>query len=264
MNLPSGAICMQFKEDNKKEPEEKEPFQRTRLHLGCGTKYLEGYVNIDIYGGVADRVIDIRKVGKIWKERSVQEIRSHHLFEHFSRVDAVGILAQWTMMLCEKGKLLIEVPDFTGCAQTFLGTGNLAIKTAQIRHLAGDQAYSWGFHREIWFKERFEALLPCFGYDHIRFHTEKWPHSPFLSNLIVSAERENQRTWDELLFAGKEFLKNSLVHPTNEAEVYDRWCEKLEGVINSARKTGLCSFDLPQTARLLDTKSEKSKKPKSS
>src|SRR3989338_5256437 len=68
-----------------------------KLHLGCGGKYLEGYVNIDfppsehtIIIPKADIFKDIRKLE--YQENSVDEIRNPHLFENFSRQDALKLV----------------------------------------------------------------------------------------------------------------------------------------------------------------------------
>ena len=59
-----------------------------KLHLGCGGTYLEGYVNIDyltteqtIMNVKADIYQDITTLE--YDDNSIDEIRSHHMFEHF-------------------------------------------------------------------------------------------------------------------------------------------------------------------------------------
>ncbi len=71
-----------------------------KLHLGCGEKYLEGYVNIDfpqsehsVLTPKVDMYHDIRTLQ--YPDNSVDEIQSHHLFEHFSRTDALKLLFRW-------------------------------------------------------------------------------------------------------------------------------------------------------------------------
>jgi len=96
-----------------------------KLHLGCGGKYLEGYVNIDFPSNEktiakvkADLYQDIRELE--YKDGSIEEIRSHHLFEHFSRVEALKLLLKWQRWLKIEGKLIIETPDFFGALCFFL------------------------------------------------------------------------------------------------------------------------------------------------
>lgn len=75
-----------------------------KLHLGCGDNYLAGYLNIDlppsrqtVVKTKADLYADIRVLD--YPEGSVDEIRSHHVFEHFSRQEALKLLANWRRWL---------------------------------------------------------------------------------------------------------------------------------------------------------------------
>jgi len=59
-----------------------------KLHLGYGSNYLDGYVNIDlppqgqtVMCARADVYTDIRTL--TYPDNSIDEIRSHHLLEHF-------------------------------------------------------------------------------------------------------------------------------------------------------------------------------------
>src|SRR6185369_2221030 len=97
-----------------------------KLHLGCGQRYLDGYINIDFPSSshsiqetsVADLHADILSLH--YPEKSVEEIRSHHVFEHFPRPIACALLAGWYLWLKEGGLLRIEVPDFRRTAQRLL------------------------------------------------------------------------------------------------------------------------------------------------
>ena len=80
-----------------------------RLHLGCGEKYLEGYVNIDYppdehsvqVSSPADVYADITELS--YEPGSVAEVRLHHVFEHFDRVTALSLLIDWYAWLEEGG-----------------------------------------------------------------------------------------------------------------------------------------------------------------
>ncbi|PIX28535.1 MAG: hypothetical protein COZ64_02880 [Candidatus Brennerbacteria bacterium CG_4_8_14_3_um_filter_43_14] len=58
-----------------------------KLHLGCGTIILDGYVNIDILPAQGvDVISDVRKlVG--YGDASVDEVYLSHVLEHFSWKD---------------------------------------------------------------------------------------------------------------------------------------------------------------------------------
>ena len=93
-----------------------------KLHLGCGQNYLEGYVNVDlpsegqtVMNAQADVYQDIRTLS--YQENSVDEIRNHHLLEHFNRQEAIKLLLQWRRWLKIGGLLYIETPDFETMAK---------------------------------------------------------------------------------------------------------------------------------------------------
>lgn len=66
----------------------------------------------------ADVFADIRQLE--YPENSISEIRSHHLFEHFSRAEAIDLLLKWRKWLKPNGILRIETPDFYRCCRWFL------------------------------------------------------------------------------------------------------------------------------------------------
>ena len=95
-----------------------------KLNLGCGTRKLPGYVNIDINKECApDMLADVRKLDRI-DDNSVEEIIAIHLFEHFFYWEVPAILAGWSTKLKEGGKLIIECPDVIYAAQKLVAWAN--------------------------------------------------------------------------------------------------------------------------------------------
>ena len=80
-----------------------------KLHLGCGQIYLNGYVNIDYpltehtvqQASVADEFCDLTNMH--YKAGSIEEVRLHHVFEHFPRAQAIALLASWHSWLQRGG-----------------------------------------------------------------------------------------------------------------------------------------------------------------
>jgi len=82
-----------------------------KLNIGCGTKLIKGYINVDIFKfkGV-DIQHDLNEYPYPFKENSATEIYCSHVIEHLNDPDKS--LTQLYRILKEKGKLIIKVPYF--------------------------------------------------------------------------------------------------------------------------------------------------------
>ena len=207
-----------------------------RLHLGCGETRLDGYVNIDypqkhhnVMSTKADFSIDLTQLN--FEEEVVDEIRLHHVFEHFSRVTALALLIRWHNWLKVGGKLHIETPDILGSAQTLLSDVSLPTKMGVVRHLAGDQTADWGYHVDHWFPDRFDHTLRSLGYGDVQVRTWKWEKEPYLSNLEVTARKTENRTLDTQLKIGYDLLWESTVDDV-EKPSHEIWCKQLQDLLN--------------------------------
>lgn len=89
-----------------------------RLHLGCGKKYRQGWVNID-GGGRCDVVHDL-STPLPYGDGEALEIEAIHLFEHFYPQDVEGILTDWHRVLMKGGKLTLEMPDIYKSAKNLI------------------------------------------------------------------------------------------------------------------------------------------------
>ena len=81
------------------------------LHVGCGPRILEGWVNVDARPGPgADHALDLR-----WPlpfaDGSARRIFSEHVLEHFGRDHLRGILREFHRILEPGGVVRTVVPD---------------------------------------------------------------------------------------------------------------------------------------------------------
>jgi predicted SAM-dependent methyltransferase len=145
-----------------------------KIHLGCGEKYLEGYVNIDFPDSeqsIIKTKADVYYTNMqelSYPEGSLEEIRSHHLFEHFSRAEALKLLTRWRSWLKPDGVLVIETPDFTTSAAMFLQSSSLKRRFQLSRHIYGSQEAGWAQHKDYWDKDKFQFVLGKLGFKHIK------------------------------------------------------------------------------------------------
>ena len=167
-----------------------------KLHLGCGQVYLKGYINIDFpltkhsvqKSSVADEFKDITKIS--YPKNSVDEIRLHHVFEHFPRAQACGLLVSWRTWLKPKGEIRLEVPDFAKMTQIFANPfKNPKQKSIAIRHIFGSQEAEWAIHYEGWSQDKFGILLPLLGYTITKFHRSSYKGT---YNIEVIASKNSQ------------------------------------------------------------------------
>jgi FkbM family methyltransferase len=207
-----------------------------RLHLGCGEHMLSGYINIDyppeqhkVTQVQPDLVADITALS--FPDGSLDEIRLHHVFEHFNRVIALGFLIRWHRWLKIGGTLHIETPDFEEEARAFLAPRqSFSDRMAAIRSLEGDQTAPRGYHVGQWFAERFEHSLIQLGFVDIAIQHGLSGRQPPLHNLTVRAARGADRSLDEQLSAADALLWNSIVAEA-ERPTYDIWRQQLRQML---------------------------------
>ena len=207
-----------------------------RLHIGCGETILGDYVNIDypsdrhnVMRSKPDFEADVTQLDI--PEGSVDEIRLHHVFEHFSRVVALGVLIRWQAWLKTGGKILIETPDFLATAASALKQEGAA-RMGLLRHLEGDQAADWGYHVGQWHPERFERTLKALGFSNIvieQSSTAGW-HQPPLFNVAASATKETAVAIADQLAAADALLWESTVHEL-ERPTWEVWRSQLRAFL---------------------------------
>lgn len=83
-----------------------------KLHLGCGTNKLPGWINIDsVKGCQPDVVCDISQ-SLPYADQSVDEILAEDLLEHFDKYLRFIVFEEWLRVLKVGGRLTIQVPNF--------------------------------------------------------------------------------------------------------------------------------------------------------
>jgi predicted SAM-dependent methyltransferase len=225
-----------------------------KLHLGCGESYLSGYINVDLPREAhtvmtnvrVDLCADVREL--FFNESSIGVIRSHHIFEHLDRPNAVAMLINWYRWLKEDGGLIIETPDFEKAARRALaGRSNRAEKAAALRHIFGSHEAAWAYHLEGWYEERFVNTLQRLGYKDIGVlkYSDR-----MLDNIIVRAhKRQPFMSLSNQLANGVEILRESLVSSQYEQTLLNIWRDKLRAQV-LRQKDPSFSFESESTAAM--------------
>lgn len=141
-----------------------------RLHLGCGKKKLEGWINCDLHD--SDMDMDIRKLP--FEDNSAEEIMAIHVCEHFYVHDILDVLREWHRVLKPGGMIALELPCLDKVIAHFLN-GSPANMTLwplygdPHTHKDGEPA----LHKWCWSMISFHRLLEQAGFTEIK---EETPH----------------------------------------------------------------------------------------
>lgn len=91
-----------------------------KLHIGCGKRFIPGFVHIDIDAHPhLDYVHDIRTLPMI-KNNSVELIYFCHGIEYFDRAEVKDVLLEWRRVLKSRGILRLSMPDFEALVRVYL------------------------------------------------------------------------------------------------------------------------------------------------
>jgi len=149
--------------------------EKVKLHLGCGTKRLSGWVNIDLQQSQAVDVIDDATILSTVKEESADEIYASHILEHVSRDKLIPTLVLWCSKLRQGGRLRVAVPDFDSVCNVYLK--NRSIEEV-IGLVSGGREGRLDEHKIIF---NFDYLKKCLieaGFESIsRYDWRKTEHS---------------------------------------------------------------------------------------
>jgi predicted SAM-dependent methyltransferase len=114
-----------------------------KLHIGCGTKRIDGFVNIDCrYLPTVDEIQNAELL-RTYKPNSVDLIYSSHVLEHFGRWKYQHVLQRWYDILKPGGVLRLAVPNFEAICDYYKQHGDLSVL---IGLLYGGQDYTENFH----------------------------------------------------------------------------------------------------------------------
>jgi hypothetical protein len=207
---------------------------KLKLHLGCGQTYLDEYINIDYPSSehtvqtksVADQYEDITQLR--FNRGSVDEVRLHHVFEHFRRPHVAALVACWNTWLSQSGRIHIEVPDLGRIARVFCNPFSTSkARAIAERHLFGSHEAPWAAHYEGYDARLMKNLLDTFGFKTEKIQRKSWRGT---QNIHIHAYKvRDLHTVDEGMELGRKYLKQFLVDETaGELEMLRVWLKAFE------------------------------------
>jgi predicted SAM-dependent methyltransferase len=92
---------------------------KVKLHLGCGKRYIQGFVHIDLnYSPHVDFKHDIRNLPMV-RSNTVDLIYCCHGIEYFDRIEIIEVLQEWKRVLKKGGMMRLAMPDFEALAKVY-------------------------------------------------------------------------------------------------------------------------------------------------
>lgn len=202
-----------------------------KLHLGCGQIYLDGYLNIDYplsnhsvqHKTLADKKIDITKLK--YPKESIEEVRLHHVFEHFDRATACALIAVWSSWLKSDGIIRIEVPDYIRTTKSVLSPlTSKRIKDVGLRHIFGSQEATWAVHYHGWSANGLRELFSLFGLEVMSITRNSWKGT---YNVQILGKKTGKLSKASSIAMCKKWLSQFLVDESvSEKEMLSYWVDK--------------------------------------
>jgi predicted SAM-dependent methyltransferase len=149
------------------------PRRDLKLHLGCGTVRLDGWVNIDLETR-ADLKLDVRRPLP-FGDGAAKLIYHEHLMEHLTVEEGTACLRDWFRLLAPGGVLRIATPDLAYVVERYQGDWHdqawLRLpEYAFIRTRAEmmNVSFRWWGHRYLYDGEELERRMRDAGFDPVR------------------------------------------------------------------------------------------------
>ncbi len=165
-----------------------------KLHLGCGTKKLEGWINIDSVEACQPDLLHDISQPLPYDDLAADEILAEDVLEHFDKYLRFVVFYEWIRVLKIGGKVTLQVPNFKKILFKYFKFGydnfvdfifgeNMWESKTYIGHFGN---HKWGYS---------EATLPAFvklfGIEPVTVERKGL-------NLCLVGEKRRHVTYDEL------------------------------------------------------------------
>lgn len=138
-----------------------------KLHLGCGDRYIPGFVHIDIID--AEHIDHCCPVDHLdFADNSVGLIYASHVLEHFGRFEVDAVLKEWFRVLEPGGILRLSVPDFVAVVEMYESEGLQDGMSGLVGLICGGQRNPYDFHKIIFDEPFLTTLLRRAGFRECR------------------------------------------------------------------------------------------------
>ncbi|MEL7034321.1 MAG: tetratricopeptide repeat protein [Cyanobacteria bacterium J06592_8] len=137
-----------------------------KLHLGCGTKRLSGFVHVDVRASVEPDVVSDVTHLPMFADNSVELIYFCHGLEHIRPYQIAQTLAEWKRVLKPSGILRLSLPDFAALANLYIN--HKVPLQSIVGAIHGGQDYPDNLHYWSWDFPSLSQILEQVGFVDIR------------------------------------------------------------------------------------------------
>jgi predicted O-linked N-acetylglucosamine transferase (SPINDLY family)/predicted SAM-dependent methyltransferase len=92
--------------------------EKMKIHLGCGTNYIKGWLNVDLDSPLADEYADFRNPLP-YADASADYIFNEHFLEHITREEGLAFLKECRRVLKIGGIFRVSTPDLRWLAAQY-------------------------------------------------------------------------------------------------------------------------------------------------
>lgn len=154
-----------------------------KLHLGCGKRRMDGYINVDVPGSGADVECDVQELP--WPDGVADEVLAVHVLEHIPMLNAALVVKEWARVLAPGGEMVLELP----CRDKVFGMIAQGVDDPRLVlfPLYGDprtHRTTADVHRWIWSKVEVALLMRDAGLVDIKSEEPQY-HVPIRDMRIV-------------------------------------------------------------------------------
>lgn len=145
-----------------------------KLNLGCGSKKLPGFINIDSVKEFDPDLLHDVSQPLPYSDGAVDEIIADGLLEHFDKYVRFIVFYEWARVLKVGGTVNVSVPNMKKLLFRYFKFGfDKFIDTVFGETMLGSETYigHFGNHKWAYSKESLEAFMRLFGIEPIKVET---------------------------------------------------------------------------------------------
>jgi len=146
-----------------------------KLHLGCGTKKMKGWINIDSVAALQPDLVHDISQPLPYDDLTVDEILAEDLLEHFDKYLRFVVFYEWVRVLKVGGTMTLQVPDFKKILRKYFKFGydnfvdfilgeNMWESKTYIGHFGN---HKWGYS-----KKTLPEFVKLFGIEPLSIETK--------------------------------------------------------------------------------------------